>query len=80
MPVFGYSKRVANEYGLHEMSEISFDVTADELRRVAAFLTDCADKIDARQWRTDHKHIEGPWNECDVIVCYPNPDPPRRVG
>lgn len=80
MPVYGYSKRVVNEYGLHEMSEVTFNVSAEELRRVAAFLIDCADMIDSRQWRTDHMHIDRPWDECDVIVCHPNPDPPKRVG
>ena len=86
MPIFGYSKRVASEHGLHEMSEVTFDVSSADMRRIAAFLTDCADGVESGDWRTSHRHLtefDKDWDDdhpdSDVIVIHPAPDPPRRV-
>ena len=71
-----------NDYGLHELSEVTFSVSLDDLRRIAAFLIECADLAESGQWRSDHRHLQDaltPWNECDVIVIHPSPDPPKRV-
>ena len=83
MPVYGYSNGVVNEYGLHEMKEVTFDVPLSDLRKIAAFLIECADLAESRQWRGDHRHLQAaspPWNDCDVIVIHPNPDPPKLVA
>jgi hypothetical protein len=77
------SKRIADkEFGLHEMREISFEVPLSELRRIVAFLVDCADRAEASEWRSNHRHIEefaSTWPDCDVIVIHPSPDPPSFV-
>ncbi len=79
MPVYGYSKAVVNEYGLHELSEVSFSLGQSDLRRVAAFLLECADRADSGDWRNSHQHIGRPLTDCDVIVIRPDPIPPMRV-
>jgi hypothetical protein len=87
MPIFGYSKGIINEYGLHEMSEVSFDLPLADLRRIACFLNDCADRAEIGDWRSSHCHLidfDRDWDndhpEVDLIVIHPAPDPPRRVG
>ena len=80
MAVFGYSKGVVGEYGLHELSEVSFAVQLSELRRIAAFLNQCADLAESGEWRGSHRHIGESWNDCDVIVLHPSSNPRRRGG
>jgi hypothetical protein len=87
MPIYGYSMRVANEHGLHEMSEVTFAVSSADLRRIASFLNDCADRVESGEWRSSHRHFteyDRDWDDdhpdSDVIVAHPAPDPPRRVG
>src|SRR4051794_20882944 len=87
MPICGYSKRVANEHGLHEMSEVSLAVPLADLRRIASFLNDCADRAESGEWRSSHRHLteyDRDWDanhpDCDVIVIHPAPDPPKQVG
>ncbi len=59
MPIYGYQRAVVDqEYGLLEMREVSFDLGAADLRRVAAFLRHCADRLDAGEWRSDHAHLD----------------------
>ncbi|WP_165253748.1 Imm32 family immunity protein [Paludisphaera soli] len=59
MPAYGYQKTVVDpEYGLLELREVSFDLSPDGLRRLAAFLRDCADRAEAGDLRSDHVHIE----------------------
>jgi hypothetical protein len=79
MPAFGYSTRVVNEYGLHELSEVTFEIPLADLRRIAAFLIESADLAESGNWRSDHRHMGGPWDDCGIIVAHPNPDPPQRV-
>jgi hypothetical protein len=86
MAAFGYSKRVVNEHGLHELSEVTFDVPLNDLRRIAAFLLECADKAESGDWRNSHRHLtehDRQWDndhpDSDVIVIHPNPEPPARV-
>jgi hypothetical protein len=57
MPIYGYSKGILNEYGLHGLSEVTFDVPAADLRRVAAFLNATADAIESRALRSNHGHL-----------------------
>ena len=79
MPVYGYSKGVVNEYGCHELKEVSFALPFCELRRIADFLTECADLAESGRCRSSHRHIAQPWTDCDVIVLHPNPDRPTKV-
>jgi len=87
MGAYGYSKRIVNEHGLHELSEVTFDVPNDDLRRIAAFLMDCADSAQSGSWRNSHRHLteyDRQWDndhhDADVIVIHPSPDPPARAG
>jgi hypothetical protein len=86
MPFFGYSKQVANEHGLHDMREVTFDVSSADLRRIARFLNECADQADAGDWQSSHRHLtefDLRWDDdhpnCDLIVIHPAPYPPKRV-
>ena len=59
MPAYGYQRAVVDpEYGLLELREVSLDLSPDRLRRLAAFLRDCADRTEAGDLRSDHVHIE----------------------
>ena len=59
MPAYGYQRAVVDpEYGLLELREVSLDLSPDGLRRLAAFLRDCADRAEAGDLRSDHVHIE----------------------
>ena len=59
MPAYGYQRAVVDpEYGLLELREVSFDLSPDGLRRLAAFLLDCAHRAEAGDLRSDHVHIE----------------------
>ena len=83
MPVYGYTSGVTDEYGLHEMSEISFAVSFGQLRQIAAFLTDCADRAEAGEWQNSHAHLSTftkTWKDCDVIVIHQNPAAPKQVS
>jgi len=61
MPVNGYKRRgFEKPVGLLEMKEVSFDITTDEMRRVAEFFNSCADEIDSGKWRTSHLHMKNP--------------------
>jgi hypothetical protein len=72
MTVGGYSRRVVDpRYGLLELSEVSFAVPPADLRRVAAFLVACADRIDAGDWPHDHAHLPGLLGEVEIVVSHP---------
>jgi hypothetical protein len=59
LPAYGYQRAVIDpEYGLLELREVSFDLNAADLRRVAAFLMYYADRIEAGNWHSDHAHID----------------------
>jgi len=86
MPIFGYAKREVGDHGLLEMSEVTFDVSPDDLRRVARFLLDFADQVESGAWRSGHRHLaefDPDWKRdhprSDVIVIHPSPDPPAKV-
>lgn len=76
MPLYGYQRAVIDhEYGLLELREVSFDMSVADLRRVAAFLSACADQIEAGASRSGHTHIgehDGAWGrdhpDLEVIV------------
>ena len=58
MPIYGYQRAVLDsEYGLLDSREVSFDLSATDLRRMAAFLQHYADRMDAGEWRSDHAHL-----------------------
>jgi hypothetical protein len=87
MPIYGYSKGTLNEFGLHSLSEVTFDVRTNDLRRIATFLNATADAMESRAIRSQHRHLaefDRDWNathpDFDVIVIHPNPDPPYRVA
>jgi hypothetical protein len=87
MPIFGYSKRIASEHGLHEMSEVTLDVPLEDLRRIARFLTHCADRAESGDWRSSHCHLtefDREWEydhpKSYLIAMHPAPDPPKRVA
>lgn len=79
MPAYGYQRTVVDpEHGLLELREVSFDLSPDGLRRLAAFLHDCADRAEAGEFRSDHAHIEQfdrAWKredpDLDLIVLLP---------
>jgi hypothetical protein len=73
MPAYGYSSRVVDDkFGLLQLREVSFDLSPTQLRSVAAFLTDCADRLDNGSWRSDHVHMPRPPAEVDIIVLIPS--------
>jgi len=72
---FGYSKRKVNKHGRLEMSEVTFVANSKDLRRLAAFLTKCADECDSLGAKFSHGHLQDesdmePWPDenVDVIV------------
>ncbi len=70
MQVYGYQQRVADEeFGLLQMREITFDATAAELRAVAAFILDCAERFESRDWRSSHRHMTPAMPGVEIIVC-----------
>src|SRR5437879_5128391 len=80
MPIFGYSKRVTNEHGLHEMSEVTFAFSVGDIRRIASFLNHYADLMDSGEMRDNHLHLishDRNWNkdhpDSDVIAINPAP-------
>ncbi len=83
MAIYGYAKQTVDpENRLPEMLEVTFDVPFADLRRVAAFLIQCADEADLGIWRSNHRHITSVDQKnlnCDVIVCHQNLDPPLRA-
>jgi hypothetical protein len=86
--IYGYPRAVIDpEHGLQEMREVALQFEADDLRRIARFLQNAADRIDGGDWRSSHLHIDSVdknWKRdfpaCDLIVLHPSPVPPRRVG
>jgi hypothetical protein len=83
MAIFGYSKRIVKEHGLHELTEVTFDVHLADLRRIAAFLTGCADQAESGEWQSSHRHLaefdrkwgrDHPDSDEDVIVMHPAPN------
>jgi hypothetical protein len=72
MKIFGYAKKQASLPGLLEMSEVSFVGSPEQIRAVARFLTDSADKMEQSQ-SFGHSHFQDEcpeWQEewPDVIV------------
>lgn len=75
--IYGYEEdsRPLNEYGLKRLREVTLSVTADELRKVAAFLAAAADEMETGpvsiHW---HRHAPSELRKaigCDVIVSGP---------
>jgi hypothetical protein len=69
------------------MSEVTFEVSLQDIRTIACFLIDCADRADRGDWRSSHRHLtdfDHEWDnrdpDCDVIVIHPAPAPPKREG
>jgi hypothetical protein len=57
MKIFGYQNRQANDDGLLEMTEITFQGHPEQLRLIADFLRNAADYIEANPGKFDHNHI-----------------------
>jgi hypothetical protein len=69
--IYGYDSRAINEYGLKQMREISLMASADSLRSLARFLTDCADELETATSTHWHRHTSTSLQRelgCDVIV------------
>ena len=82
MPAYGYSNGIVDEFGLHNLSDVSFSLSARQLCQVADLLTSCAEEIESGVGRTSHRHMgerDLGWKEIDVVVNHPAPDPPRQV-
>jgi hypothetical protein len=86
MAIYGYSKSVVKEYGLHELAEVTFDVASRDLQRIAAFLANCASEAESGAWRSSHRHLtefDRQWRKdhpkSDVIVIHRDSDPPAVV-
>jgi hypothetical protein len=87
MAIYGYSKRQITEHGLLELSEVTFDIAAKDLRKIASFLNECAELVESGEWRTSHRHLsesDCDWDndhpDSDVIVIHPSRDPPKVVA
>lgn len=87
MSIYGHSKRQVDDYGLQEMADISLEMPAGDLRRIAEFLTHCADEAESGNWQTSHRHLDSfdpDWRrrhpELDVVVLLPSSDPPRTTN
>lgn len=78
MPLYGRSIETSSD-GLHRLSEVSLDVPLDDLRRIAHFLLNFVEEVEAGTIRTSHLHMDPRGEEWDVIVFHPSPEPPRRV-
>jgi hypothetical protein len=76
MPIYGYQRAVVDpESGLLEMQEVTFNFSAADLRRVAAFLQHYAERMESGDWRSDHAHLrdfDPQWRpdhpESDLVV------------
>ena len=82
MPAFGHAITPTDEHGPLELSEVAFDVPFAQLRRIATFLIDFADRAESGEWRTNHLHIKASDRAqlgFDVIVFHQSPVPPRPV-
>jgi hypothetical protein len=74
--IYGYSRRVVNEYGLMEMREITFAETPEDLRTIGEYLVQMADLAERGGFeRTSHRHISSTvagWSKThptvDIIV------------
>ncbi len=68
---FGRVERTCDEEGLVQLSEVTFQVSPETLRRIAAFLQTAAADLEARGSDFGHRHFqshEKDWSGCDVIV------------
>ena len=66
MKIFGYQSKQANDDGLLEMKEVTFQGTSEQFRLVADFLRCSADYIEANPGEFDHDHISfnnPSWND-----------------
>jgi hypothetical protein len=73
MKLYGYSKKVVNEHGLHDLSEVTFKFDSQTLRKIAEFLNKAADEIDKGLNGVDHEHVQDlvkgwPEDAPDIIV------------
>lgn len=56
--IYGYTRATVNEFGLSEMKEVTFAMSASQLRVVARFLLDMAQEMDAGSFaKCSHKHL-----------------------
>ena len=72
MKAFGYAKKKASPSGLLAMREVSFSGSPEEIRAVARFLADTADKMEQSP-SFGHSHLQDAcpeWEEewPDIIV------------
>ena len=69
--IFGYKKRLLNEYGLQEMREISISTTPQVLRQLGEFLLAMAtdlETVDSPNW---HRHLPQALSKslgCDIVI------------
>lgn len=84
MPAFGYTTEF--EKRLLSLREVSFELSTEDLRRVATYFVTVADLIDSGTLRTGHVHIDmfdAPWAkdhpDLDVIVFNPRAEPARTL-
>lgn len=78
--IYGHQKEVVDEYGLMELSSLSFSLQAGELRTLARALHKAADAIETGEFRTSHQHIETfepAWKQAkqavDIVILNPVP-------
>ncbi|MFO0804274.1 MAG: hypothetical protein U0791_14270 [Gemmataceae bacterium] len=73
MPVYGYGRVIDQATELLRLEEVSFDLSAEQLRGVAAFLIDCADRISDGNWSSDHGHMPRSPDGVEIVVLHPLP-------
>lgn len=73
--IYGYVSRTLNEYGLKQMREVTISASPNDLREVAAFLSEVADELDSHAVSVQfHRHLPPELKQaigCDVIVVRP---------
>ena len=75
MKLYGYAKKDTGN-GLLEMKEVSVSASPDVLRKMAAFLLSCADRMERDPMRWEHDHFNPTVKPSsrqlsDLIVCNP---------
>jgi hypothetical protein len=73
MELFGYSKETLSDEGLLALKEESFAASAEELRKVAQFLVETAEKIEQGSMKTNNLHLPARTTAPQVIVLNARP-------
>lgn len=66
--IYGYSKKQVNEYGLHDLKEITFSTSPETLRQIADFLNQSASLMEEGWFeKCSHRHIQDEMKDWDKM-------------